>query len=90
MVVLGGANSRMKDFYDIWLLSRVYEFTGESLGRAIAATFARRKTPIPEKDAGRLDTRLRRGPGEAAAMEFLCRGDRCGSRSPRRTWRGVG
>ena len=49
MVVLGRANSRMKDFYDIWLLSRVYEFTGESLARAIAATFARRKTPIPQK-----------------------------------------
>jgi predicted nucleotidyltransferase component of viral defense system len=49
MVVLGRANSRMKDFYDIWLLSRVYEFTGESLARAIVATFARRKTPIPQK-----------------------------------------
>ena len=38
----------MKDFYDIWLLSRVYEFNGDSLARAIAATFARRKTPLPE------------------------------------------
>jgi predicted nucleotidyltransferase component of viral defense system len=26
MVVLGRANSRMKDLYDIWLLSRTYEF----------------------------------------------------------------
>ncbi len=48
MVMLGRANSRMKDFYDIWLLSRAYKFDGENLGRAIAATFARRKTPIPE------------------------------------------
>jgi hypothetical protein len=48
MVVLGRANSRMKDFYDIWLLSRVYEFNDESLARAIAATFARRKTPVPK------------------------------------------
>ena len=48
MVVLGRTNSRMKDFYDVWLLSRVYEFDGESLARAIAATFARRKTSIPE------------------------------------------
>jgi len=48
MVVLGRANSRMKDFYDIWLLSRVYEFNDESLARAIAATFARRRTPIPK------------------------------------------
>ncbi len=48
MVMLGRANSRMKDFYDIWLLSRTYVFDGENLGRAIAATFARRKTPISE------------------------------------------
>jgi hypothetical protein len=47
MVALGRANSRMKDLYDIWLLSRTHEFTGDGLGRAIAATFARRKTPVP-------------------------------------------
>lgn len=47
MVALGRANSRMKDFYDIWVLSRTYEFKGDALARAIAATFARRKTPIP-------------------------------------------
>jgi hypothetical protein len=47
MVALGRANSRMKDFYDIWLLSRAYEFKGDALARAIAATFARRKTPVP-------------------------------------------
>ena len=47
MVMLGRANSRMKDLYDIWVLSRCYGFTGDRLARAIAATFERRKTPIP-------------------------------------------
>jgi predicted nucleotidyltransferase component of viral defense system len=47
MVMLGRANSRMKDLYDIWVLSRCYEFTGDRLARAIAATFARRKTAVP-------------------------------------------
>jgi hypothetical protein len=47
MVALGRANSRMKDFYDIWLLSHAYEFKDDGLARAIAATFARRKTAIP-------------------------------------------
>jgi predicted nucleotidyltransferase component of viral defense system len=47
MVMLGRANSRMKDFYDIWILSRSFEFKGDALARAIAATFARRKTEIP-------------------------------------------
>jgi nucleotidyltransferase AbiEii toxin of type IV toxin-antitoxin system len=47
MVMLGQANSRMKDFYDIWVLARSFEFTGDKLARAIAATFARRRTVIP-------------------------------------------
>jgi Nucleotidyl transferase AbiEii toxin, Type IV TA system len=38
----------MKDLYDIWVLSRSFEFTGDRLPRAIAATFERRKTPIPD------------------------------------------
>jgi predicted nucleotidyltransferase component of viral defense system len=48
MVALGDANSRMKDFYDIWILSKSASFEGDRLARAIAATFARRKTPIPD------------------------------------------
>lgn len=49
MVMLGRANSRMKDFYDIWVLSRTFEFKDDKLARAIAATFARRKTAIPSE-----------------------------------------
>lgn len=48
MVMLGRVNSRMRDFYDIWLLSRCFDFDGDRLARAIAATFERRETPIPE------------------------------------------
>lgn len=46
MVALGRANSRMKDFYDIWILSRSFTFDEDRLARAIAATFARRGTRI--------------------------------------------
>jgi predicted nucleotidyltransferase component of viral defense system len=49
MVALGRANSRMKDFYDIWILSRSFTFDDDRLPRAIAATFARRGTPIPQE-----------------------------------------
>jgi predicted nucleotidyltransferase component of viral defense system len=49
MVMLGRANSRMKDLYDIWVLSRNFEFKDDKLSRAIAATFARRKTEIPSE-----------------------------------------
>jgi predicted nucleotidyltransferase component of viral defense system len=46
MVVLGERNSRYKDFYDIYVLARQFPFAGESLGRAIVATFERRRTLI--------------------------------------------
>lgn len=49
MVLFGLANTRMKDYYDIWILSRSYAFDAERLGRAIAATFERRGTAIPEE-----------------------------------------
>ncbi len=35
MVKLGILNSRMKDFYDIWLLSRQFDFDGAQLTKAI-------------------------------------------------------
>jgi hypothetical protein len=47
MVLLGIGNTRMKDFYDLWYLSQHFTFEGNLLGRAIAATFERRRTPIP-------------------------------------------
>jgi hypothetical protein len=48
MASLGVLNSRMKDFFDIWALSRQFDFEGEQLGKAIAQTFARRGTVLPE------------------------------------------
>jgi predicted nucleotidyltransferase component of viral defense system len=47
LVELGIANTRMKDFYDLWMLARRFDFEGERVARAIAATFERRRTPIP-------------------------------------------
>lgn len=47
MVALGIANSRMKDFYDVWMLARQFEFDGLHLCAAIRATFDRRQTPLP-------------------------------------------
>lgn len=47
MVWLGIANSRMKDFYDLWIIMRKFDFEGQILANAIAATFTRRNTPLP-------------------------------------------
>lgn len=49
MVMLGIANSRMKDFYDLFMLARNFSFDGDLLCRAVAATFSRRKTRIPSE-----------------------------------------
>lgn len=49
MVELGSLNSRMKDFYDIWLLSRRFNFDGQILATAIRKTFENRKTVIPSR-----------------------------------------
>jgi len=46
MVKLGLANSRMKDFYDIWVLSRQFDFDGAKLASAIEKTFAHRGTTV--------------------------------------------
>ena len=45
---LADLNSRMKDFYDIWLMMRQFEFKGPSLVEAIKKTFKHRKTDIPK------------------------------------------
>ncbi len=49
MAVLGIANSRMKDFSDIWTLTQHFDFDGRVLAEAIAATFLRRKTTLPSE-----------------------------------------
>ncbi len=48
MVKLGLANSRMKDFYDLWLVSRLFSFEGNLLRKALKNTFNRRRTRFPE------------------------------------------
>ncbi len=51
MVKLGVLNSRMKDFYDIWFLSRTFDFKSEVLIEAIVKTFDKRNTPVNLKTA---------------------------------------
>lgn len=48
MVVLDMVNTRMKDFYDIWLLSETLDLDIINLTAAIRETFARRHTSLPD------------------------------------------
>lgn len=47
MLTLGMANSRLKDYYDIWSLARHGAFEEATLGEAIRSTLERRHTPLP-------------------------------------------
>ena len=48
LVTLGMANSRMKDFYDLWIIASEFDFDGLTLSKAIGNTFSRRHTSLPE------------------------------------------
>lgn len=50
MVKLGLLNSRMKDFYDIWLMMGQFDFNGSGLIEALKGTFSHRETPLPEHE----------------------------------------
>jgi hypothetical protein len=52
LTALGLLNSRLKDFYDLALLSRMYPFEGERLVKAISATFRHRRTTIEPEPIG--------------------------------------
>ncbi|PSH62221.1 nucleotidyl transferase AbiEii/AbiGii toxin family protein [Phyllobacterium sophorae] len=47
MVTLGIANSRLKDFYDLWLIAQTFEFRRSTLIEAVRRTFERRETALP-------------------------------------------
>jgi hypothetical protein len=46
--LLGMANTRMKDYFDLWVLLTEETLDPAELHRAVKATFARRKLAIPE------------------------------------------
>jgi hypothetical protein len=55
LTVLGLLNSRMKDYYDLALLSRLYSFDGQLVIKAIVATFHHRGTKIEAEPVGLTD-----------------------------------
>jgi len=47
IVMLGLRNSRLKDYFDLYVIARAGGTTPDAIGAAIAATFERRQTAIP-------------------------------------------
>ncbi|HNJ82149.1 MAG TPA: nucleotidyl transferase AbiEii/AbiGii toxin family protein [Piscinibacter sp.] len=73
MVVLGLANSRMKDYYDVWMLQRGFKIDEARLQRAIAATFARRRTDLPATTPEGLSDAFADDPGKQAQWNAFVR-----------------
>lgn len=47
LTTLGMANSRLKDFYDLWLIAQMFELRQLALIEAVRRTFERRGTALP-------------------------------------------
>jgi hypothetical protein len=58
LVELDLTNLRIKDFYDIWLLSHNLEFQGKVSAEAIKSTFVKRQTSLPADAPNALTARF--------------------------------
>lgn len=74
MVDLGMANTRMKDFFDLWFLCRELEFDGSQLVAAIRSTFERRQTPLPAGLPLALTDTFALGSGTTTLLRANCAG----------------
>ena len=73
MVALGRANSRMKDYYDVWMLTGAFEIEPVRLRRAIVATFARRNTVVPAVVPDGLSDAFATDPGKQRQWDAFAR-----------------
>lgn len=71
MVVLGRANSRMKDYYDVWMLTNTFDLDPARMQRAITATFERRGTVIPAEVPDGLSDAFADDPGKRRQWEVF-------------------
>ena len=75
LVTLGMLNSRMKDYFDIWTLSRQLDFDGETLCSAITKTFSNRGTALVPEAVG-LTSRFAEDPTKKAQWRGFVRKNR--------------
>jgi predicted nucleotidyltransferase component of viral defense system len=80
LTALGLLNSRIKDYYDIALLARLYPFDGNLLAEAIRSTFRHRGTVIEEFPVG-LTAAFSSDPAKAVQWRAFVRRSRFDSES---------
>lgn len=82
MVALGIINSRMKDFYDIWVLGRHNAFDGSLLREAIRRTFERRRSHLPKSPPVALTSAFSTDPAKATQWRAFLRRARLAAGEP--------
>jgi len=73
MVIFDIANTRIKDFYDIWTLARTRKFGGATLAEAIKATFKQRETSLPTEAPVALSNQFSGDMGKQALWKAFLR-----------------
>lgn len=79
MIALDLDNTRYKDFYDIWFLSRNLQFSGKSLQKAIEATFDERKTELSDQSPNALTSNFTTNPTKQVQWKAFLRKNRLDS-----------
>jgi predicted nucleotidyltransferase component of viral defense system len=73
MVRFGEENSRMKDYFDIFVLARTFDFDGRLLEKSIEATFQRRAVALPKDTLSAWQETFVSGRGAGVWRAFLRR-----------------
>jgi len=81
MVMLGSNNSRMRDFFDVHALAEHMTFDGERLAGAVASTFARRDSEVPEGVPIALTPAFAEVEGKSAQWQGFLRRSRLSGRA---------
>lgn len=73
LVVLERGNSRMKDFFDLYVLSQEFGFTKQRLSAAVRDAFAQRETAIPTEAPDGLTQDFAADPSKAKQWKAFLR-----------------
>ena len=73
MVARDMLNSRVKDYYDIWLLAETFDFEEALLQTAITRTFKRREIEVPQSFPEALTVEFSRNPVRARQWDAFVR-----------------
>lgn len=76
MVHLGALNSRIKDFYDVFVIANTQSLNSDSLHESIQATFERRATVLTQESVFIFSDRFKNDPNKAMQWQAFIKKNR--------------